>query len=128
MKANAVISAVLWWSARVLTVGLFLFWGAFFVEHIREWFTHPATGLPPTKVWLLQLAHLVMLIGLVVMLRWEIAGVILSVAGAVAFFVPIAGNKLPLFLGASILPAALVLFRRLLDWKAAPAAQPQGPV
>ena len=121
MKANAVFSTVLWWLARVLATGLFLFWGAFFVEHLVEWFAHPAGSPPPPKVWLLQVAHLVMLIGLVVMLRWELLGVILSVIGALAFFVPIAGNKLPWFLGVSLLPAALVLLRRLLDQTPAPA-------
>jgi hypothetical protein len=127
MKSNAVLFTVLWWSARVLAAGLFLFWGAFFVEHIGEWFAHPAQGLPPPRVWLLQLAHLVMLIGLAAMLRWELAGSLLSVIGALAFFVPIAGSRLPWFLAATTLPTALVLLRRLLSYYAVPAPGPQGP-
>lgn len=127
MKAKNVFSTVLWWSARVLAVVLFLFWGAFFVEHLVEWFTHPAEGLPPPKVWLLQLAHFIMLVGLIVMLRWEIAGVILSVMGALAFFVPIAGNRLPWFLGITTVPAVLILLRLLLERTAVPDMEAKMP-
>jgi len=33
------------WSARVLGLAVFLFWGAFFVGHL-QWFSHPSQ-LPP---------------------------------------------------------------------------------
>ncbi len=83
VRINATLITVLYWSARVLAVMVFLFWGAFFLEHlswffkpVAEWppIFKPAAEWPPARVWLLQLAHLAMLIGLLVLLRWELAG------------------------------------------------------
>lgn len=105
------------WSGRMLAVGCFAFWGAFFVEHLGEWFLHPARGLPPPWVWLLQLAHAAMLAGLIVLIRWEIAGGFLTVAAALVFFAGVAGRHLPLFFGffgVTILPVVLVAIGRLL--------------
>jgi hypothetical protein len=127
MKTSAVWIAVVRWSARVLAIGLFLFWGAFFLEHLREWFVHPAQGLPPVSVWLFQLAHLVMLIGLLVLLRWELLGSALTILGALAFFVPIGGSRLLLFVAVTSLPAVLALSGRLLQRHAVPAPGAQGP-
>lgn len=126
MKANSVWITLLWWSARILATGLFLFWGAFFLDHFQEWFLHPAPGLPPARVWLLQLAHFAMLIGLVLMLRWELPGSALTVVAALAFFIPVAGSRAPLFVAVTILPAALALLRRLLSRNAVPTLGPQG--
>jgi len=126
MRANTVWITLLWWSARILAAVLFLFWGAFFLEHVQEWFLHPAQGLPPTRVWLLQLAHLVMLIGLLLLLRWELLGSAVTILGALAFFIPVAGSRAPWFLAATILPAALVLLGRLLSQNAVPAPGAQG--
>ncbi len=105
------------WSGRALAVGFFAVWGAFFVEHLG-WFLHPGQGLPPARVWLLQLAHAAMLAGLLVLLRWEIPGSLLTIAAAFVFFVNVAGSRFPLFFGVTILPAALVLLGRLLAHRA----------
>jgi hypothetical protein len=113
------LATVALWSGRALAVGCFFVWGAFFVEHLGEWFVHPAQGLPPPRVWLLQLAHAAMLAGLLAMLRWEVPGGLLTVAAALVFFGGVAGRNLPLFLGfagVTILPVVLVgLGRWLLD-------------
>ena len=37
------------WLGRILTVLVFLFWGAFFVEHLIEWFAHPLSNPPPFR-------------------------------------------------------------------------------
>ena len=57
------------WLGRGLALLLFLFWGAFFVEHLAEWFSHPQAAPPPLRAWVAQGLHLVMLIGLALMLR-----------------------------------------------------------
>jgi hypothetical protein len=48
-----ILAALASWSGRVLAIGLFEFWGAFFVEHLG-WFVHPGQGVPPVRVWLLH--------------------------------------------------------------------------
>jgi hypothetical protein len=121
MKTNSVCVTILWWSSRLLATGLFVFWGAFFLEHVQEWFLHPALGFPPMKVWLLQIAHLAMLIGLVLLLRWELLGSAVTVIAALAFFIPVAGSRAPWFLAATFVPVALALLGRLLSSEAVPA-------
>jgi hypothetical protein len=86
MKPTALILNVGRWTARILALALFLFWGAFFLEHLQEWFIHPAKGLPPVWVWLGMLAHLGILVGMLALWRWEVAGSLLAVAGSVVFF------------------------------------------
>ena len=71
MKSSALVLAIVSWTARLMALGLFLLWGAFFVEHMQEWFLHPAQGFPPPWVWGGQLAHLVLLIGLLMLVRWD---------------------------------------------------------
>jgi hypothetical protein len=97
---------------------LFLFWGAFFVEHLGEWFLHPLNGLPPVSVGLRQAARLAFLIGLVALWRWHVADSILTILGSVGFFGSLAisegtaekPNFLFLkFLAVTIIPALLTL-------------------
>ena len=61
MRSSALGLSVIVWTARLLALGLFLLWGAFFVEHVREWFLNPPKGFPPVWVWLQMLAHLAFL-------------------------------------------------------------------
>ena len=81
MRSSALTMSIVCWTGRVLALGLFLFWGAFFVEHLKEWFLHPANGFPPVWVWLAQLAHLAFLIGLIALWRWPVSGSVLSILG-----------------------------------------------
>jgi hypothetical protein len=120
------LATVALWSGRSLAVCAFLLWGAFFVEHLGE-FLRPGQGPPPpAQVWLLQAAHGAMLLGLLMLLRWEIPGGLLTIAAALVFFANVAGRNFPLFFGLTILPAALVLLGRLLEHRAAapPPAHP----
>jgi hypothetical protein len=95
-----------------------LLWGAFFLEHLQEWFLHPAKGFPPLWVWLAQLAHLMILVGLAALWRWRVAGSVLTIAGALCFFGGLAisqaaaGRQYILmlaFLAITIIPALLTL-------------------
>lgn len=117
-------STILLWSGRALALGCFAVWGTFFVEHL-DWFLHLGQGVPPVRVWLLQLAHGTMLIGLLMLLRWEIGGGLLTTAAALVFFVNAAGPRFPLFFSVTVLPVVLVLLGRLLaHWAIAPPATP----
>jgi len=126
VRINATLIALLHWSARGLAVMVFLFWGAFFLEHL-SWFFKPLAQWPPAQVWLLQLAHLAMLIGLLVLLRWELVGSALTIVAALVFFVSVAGSRFPLFFAVTSLPAVLALLARALDRGAHVAAAVQGP-
>ena len=92
------LATVALWSGRALAVGCFAFWGMFFVEHLGV-VPGPRPGLAAgARVWLLQLAHLVLLAGLLVLLRWEIPGSIVTIAAALVFFAAVAGPSLPALL------------------------------
>jgi len=47
MKPKFTFETLVRWLAQGLAVCLFLFWGAFFVEHVREWFIAPFPKHPP---------------------------------------------------------------------------------
>ena len=97
-------SAVLRWIGRIFSILLLLFWGAFFLEHLIEWFLHPAEGIPPLPVWVGQTLHLLMLIGLAMMLRWEKPGALVTVIGTVGFFSSIGCRGFPYIALINLLP------------------------
>lgn len=100
--------------ARVALVGVFLLWGAFFVEHLQEWFIAPLPNLPPLRVWLGQGLHLFMLIGLLASLRWPRVGAVWVAVSAFAFLHDKAGARFPVFFGMTMGPVLLLLFCRWL--------------
>jgi hypothetical protein len=106
------------WTARILVLGMFMFWGAFFLEHVKEWFMHPLQELPPIWVWLAQLCHLAILVGLAALWRWPIGGSLVTIIASLVFFGGVAisagtaGHRyLPLvaFFAITIIPALLSL-------------------
>jgi hypothetical protein len=110
-RRNAVITSprtvtIVRWIARLSAAVLFLFWGGFFVEHLTEWFIAPLPRTPPPAVWLAQLLHFLILAGLVIGWRWELAGGLLVIAASVLFFI----DKAPLFIPLTIVPGILFLF------------------
>jgi hypothetical protein len=118
MKWSALTISIVCWTGRVLALGLFLFWGAFFVEHLQQGFLHSVKGLPPVGVWLGQLAHLTILVGLVALWRWPVPGSMLTILGSLSFFGGLAisgatAGKQYLscleFLAVTIIPALLTL-------------------
>lgn len=102
------IVTLLRWLARALVLGLFLFWGSFFVAHTQEWFIAPLPKLPPLKVWGGHALHLLMLVGLLWSLRWPRVGGLVVVVAAFIFFRQFAGPRFPLFFGLTILPVLLL--------------------
>src|SRR5262249_46623303 len=75
---SEVIAVAFRWLGRTLALLLFLFWGAFFLEHLAEWFLGPQ-GAPPLRVWVSQVLHLGMVVGLALMLRWDRLGALVTV-------------------------------------------------
>lgn len=96
------------WAARVLALLVFLLWGAFFVEHLIEWFIKPHPETPPPTVWFGQGLHLLLLVGLLVVLRWPRLGAAIVITSALAFF-PRAGNHYALFTILTSIPALLLV-------------------
>lgn len=95
------------WVARAISIVLFLFFGAFFVEHLSWFFS--SEGSPPAIVWLLQGVHLLMLVGFLLALKWEAAGSVLITVSSLIFLSQAAGERfLPLF-AITIVPALLFL-------------------
>jgi hypothetical protein len=109
-RNRAMLTGLLW-LGRILTVLVFLFWGAFFVEHLVEWFAHPVSNPPPFQVWIAQALHFLMLAGLAVALRWQrIGGVVVAVAGLL--FLVRAGANFPVFYAMTLLPTAILVISR----------------
>jgi len=98
MGLNAILklfSTVGRWSGRATALLLLLFWGAFFVEHLTEWFLRADGRYPPAWVWGQQFCHFVMLVGLGMMVRWEKLGAVVLLVATVAFFAGIHPNTFP---------------------------------
>jgi hypothetical protein len=74
------------WGGRATALLLVLFWGAFFIEHLQEWFLRGGGQYPPPRVWVGQILHLAVLAGLASMLRWERLGALITVAATASFF------------------------------------------
>jgi hypothetical protein len=103
-KSNSV--AIVRWLARVLAIVLFFFWGAFFIEHLWAWFIRPLPETPPLKIWLAQLLHLLILVGLLAGIKSEREGSTLVIVASVLFL----WDKAPLFILPTILPGMMCLF------------------
>lgn len=116
------IVTLLRWLGRVLVLGVFLFWGSFFVAHTQEWFIAPLPELPPFKVWVGHALHLLMLVGLLGSLRWPRAAGLVVVVAAFTFFLQSAGPRFPVFFGLTVLPVLLLaLCPRRTSGQASPA-------
>lgn len=96
-------------TARLLSGGLFLLWGSFFVEHL-SWFGSGSYENPPLKVWALSFLHFILLVGYVVALKWEKIGSAILTISAVMFFSYAAGVNAVPFIIVSIFPAMLYAY------------------
>jgi hypothetical protein len=74
------------WAGRVTAGVLFLMAGAFFLEHMQEWFLRGDGQYPSAWVWVKQVFHLGVLVGLAMTWRWEKAGSVVLAVSAVGFF------------------------------------------
>ena len=120
--ADRPLTVAVRWIARVWAAALVLFWGSFFVHHVVEWLTDPRGWPPPWVVAVLGL-HGLMLAGLVIGWRWEVAGAVLVLATAVPFFALAAGRNAPLFAAVTAVPAVLWLWCGWQAWRAGPSAR-----
>jgi hypothetical protein len=132
MKRSALTISIVCWTGRVLALGLFLFWGASFVEHLQQGFLHSVKELPPVWVWSGHLAHLTFLVGLLALWRWQVTGSILTILGSLAYFGGLAISEATkgkqylsclAFLAVTIIPALLTLAYRLARPHALAAAK-----
>lgn len=106
---------ILKWIGRIFAGLLFLFWGAFFIEHLFEWFMHPDQGLPPAWVWVGQILHFTMIIGLAIMIKWYLLGAIVTTIGTVAFFLSIGYKGFPFIAILNAIPIALMSMNWLIN-------------
>ena len=95
MKHKLIILKIFKWSGHTISVLLFLFWGAFFLSHLFEWFLNTEKGLPPVSVWINMSFHLMMLIGLAMTIKWDKLGVLITLIGTIAFFSSIGYRGFP---------------------------------
>jgi hypothetical protein len=109
MKTQVVIQLATLWMARICAVAMFLFWGAFFVEHLQEWFFRPDGRLPPPSVWRGQALHLAMLLGLATIIFRPGWGAIITTAATVAFFASIGMRGFPYLALLNLPPVLLAL-------------------
>ncbi len=110
MITESQVVRIIGWAARVSGLCLFLFWGAFFVEHSVEWFFTPWPKLPPVYVWVSQCVHLILLISYIIAMRWHLTGGLLIIISSFVFLFDKAGSGFILFFSISIIPAGLYLF------------------
>lgn len=96
-------------AARILSVLLFLLWGAFFIEHL-SWFSTESLNTPRFRIWLAQGSHLLLLVGYLVSLRWDRVGSVLIVVNAVLFFSYAAGTNAAPFIIVSLFPVMLFAY------------------
>src|SRR5262245_38054353 len=122
MKWSALTVNIVCWTGRVLALGLFLFWGASFVEHLQQGFLYSVKELPPVWARLGYLAHLTFLVGLLALWRWPVTGSILTLLGSLSYFGGLAISEATkakqylsclAFLAVTTIPALLTLACRL---------------
>ncbi len=96
------------WSARTLSMLLFLFWGAFFIEHLQFFWSEQQQ--PPFWVYLVTGFHLLLLISYVISFWKYLLGSILMVISGLVFFIMTSGKMFLPFYLISIVPAGFYLY------------------
>jgi hypothetical protein len=110
------ILTTLRWTARVITIPIFLLWGAFFLEHL-SWFSNPS-DLPPLYVLLSVACHGLILVGLVLSWKWETIGSIVTIAAAAGFFSRAGAPTFLLLTTLTSIPAIIFLVLRAFESRA----------
>ncbi|MCG8352739.1 MAG: hypothetical protein MI924_33665 [Chloroflexales bacterium] len=108
MMTNQKVVIIVRWVARITGLGLFVLWGAFFIEHLA--YFADVSNMPPLDVWVAQIAHLVLLLGFLIALKWEAVGSGLIILGAAVFFALTAGANFLVYFLLTITPALLYVF------------------
>jgi len=107
MKKIDKMVVIIRWIARIFGLLFFLFWGAFFLEHLIEWFIKPLPQTPPLKIWIDQILHFILLAGFIMALRWELLGSMV-ILGSAALFFP-RKEAIP-FMFITMIPGVMFLF------------------
>lgn len=123
---NSTPSLTACWLTRLFALLVCLLWGAFFVKHLQEWFLGGSGALPPFKVWIGQLLHLVMILGLAMIIWWPSRGTVVTIVGTVFFFSWIGMKEFPYIALLNLLPIAFVLVSWALRRKGQGAEQGTG--
>jgi hypothetical protein len=105
------------WVARISAGLLLLFWGAFFVEHLQEWFLQADGRLPPASVWIAQLLHLLMLIGLAISVVRPVWGAPVTAISTILFFLWIGYAGFPYLALLNLPPVIAGLILAVPGWK-----------
>ena len=92
------------WGGRLAALLLFLFWGAFFIEHLTGWFLSGGSRSLPPQVWVGQILHFAMLAGLGMMLKWDKPGALVMAISTAAFFAWIHPHTFPLIALINLVP------------------------
>lgn len=116
--ASDSLATVAMWLGRIAAALLFLFWGAFFVEHLAEWFLRGDGRYPPVWVWFQQVFHLGILAGLAAMVKWTRLGTAILVISTSAFIAGIGLNRFSAIALLNAAPVALFAAASLLERRA----------
>lgn len=106
MATRNLLSGIGKWGGRLTALLLLLLWGAFFVEHVSEWFMRPDGRYPPPWVWVGQVLHFLILVGFGLMLKWDRLGTVVMLIATIAFFSSIGMNRFPYFGLINLAPVA----------------------
>lgn len=127
MATRDVLALAARWFGRLLALLLLLFWGAFFVEHLGEWYLRADGRYPPAWVGVSMVLHFAMLAGLLVMLRWEWPGTLVTLLATAAFFAFIGVRAFPTIALVNLLPLPFFALAWLLSRPAVAAPPPLPP-
>ncbi len=105
MNIQSLVVTVTRWPARALALATFAFWGWLFAAQLDVWVVQPWPLAPPLGVWVAKTLYVLLLAGLLIGLRWELAGGLLVVGAAIPFFAAIVPQFIPL----AILPGMLYI-------------------
>lgn len=106
MKFDRTPASLFEWAGRMTAVAIFLFWGAFFVDHLAEWFMQGGGRFPPPYVWIAQALHGVMVLAFAFLAFRPAPGAIAAVLATAAFFGCI--HAFPWIAAFNFVPPALV--------------------
>ena len=118
MYLQSLTVSVIRWAARALALATFLFLGWLFAVRIVNWPMHPWPLTPPLSIWVGQALFLLLLAGLLIGLRWELAGGLLVVGAAVPLFATTIPDLTPLAILPGILYLACALGQQWVDVRA----------
>jgi hypothetical protein len=98
--------------ARIIGIGLCIFWGIGFVENLLRWFIKPFPQMPPLRIWLTIMPFAAMLMGFLIALKKEGLGGLIIVISALFFFLRIGpiGKVTLIYALVTILPGIMFLF------------------